>query len=52
VIASAAKTELVATERFSARMASEPNSDPMIAGDPTMIALSLRLTLTPRGRTP
>src|SRR5215468_3570090 len=42
VIAEAAKTELAATERFSARMASELNVESVLAGGTVMRALSLR----------
>src|SRR5262249_10264993 len=50
VIATAARTELAATERFSARIASEPNAEPVVAGNPVMPALSIPRTVRPSAR--
>src|SRR6266536_2454342 len=47
VIASAASSEFVATVRFSARIASELNSELNMTGDPSMSALSLWRALPP-----
>ncbi len=50
VTAIAAKTELAATVRFSARMASEPKPGPDMAEEPHILALSLWWRLPPSGR--